>query len=118
VSDGLKLGYDLKRWTMEAQILTGHNTGSPERCWVIISFFVSRFCILNVIETQSAAVANYLSECGMRRFPLKNLTLLTQSSLVFLGPWTLTYLQDRMAKKKAPMKSLHSALSVGDIDRA
>jgi len=38
------------------------------------------------------------------------------NSLVFLGPFTFTYSQERMAKKNAPMKSSQSALSIGEMD--
>jgi hypothetical protein len=50
-------------------------------------------------------------------FPLMNLMFLMVSSLVFHVPETLTYSHDRMAKKKAPEKSLHRVLSKGERAR-
>ena len=74
-----------------------------------MSFFVSRFCNSKVMETQSANCRS-LSEWGSCFFPLKNLMLSTFSSFIFLYPDTLTYSQERIAKKNAPMNSSQSAL--------
>jgi len=52
-----------------------------------------------------------LSLCCTNLLLKKNLILARVKSLVFLWLLTLTYLQDLIAKKKAPMKSSHIALS-------
>lgn len=53
VSDGSNPEYPVIRVTMVPQILTGHKMLSPDLCWVIVLFLVSRFCCSKVIETQS-----------------------------------------------------------------
>jgi hypothetical protein len=43
VSVGEAPGYEASRFMIAAQVQTGHNTLSPDRCWVITSFLVSLF---------------------------------------------------------------------------
>ena len=45
-------GYDRIRRTMAAAARTGHRVMSPEVIWVVVSFFSSFFCVLNVMLRQ------------------------------------------------------------------
>jgi hypothetical protein len=49
--------------------------------------------------------------------PLRKRIFLRAKIFVFLVPETLTYSQDLIAKKNAPMKSSQRALSAAEIDR-
>ena len=89
-------------------------------CWVIVASFWPFFWFSNVIVTQSedCRVVRLLS-CGTSwRYPsvdlLKNCMFRRQRSFVFLDSFlsVCEYLQDLIAKKRAPMMRLPIALSL------
>ncbi len=94
-----------------AHCRTGQRFASSVLPWMTVSFFMSIFCISNVIATLSAN--SRLSEEAKSRCPsLKNLIFLRQRSFVcfcsLLG--TLEYSQDLQAKKAMPIVSCTIAL--------
>ncbi len=67
-----------------------------------------------MIDTVSAK-CKFLALCGMSFVPEWKRMLRKAKILVLCGPDTFRYSQDLMAKKKAPMKSSHSAISAGEM---
>ena len=92
--------YDLMRLTMAAAICTGHMLTAPDACWVMVSFFLSFFCISKVIDMQSENSRSGLL-CSIIFPSLKNLRLRRRRmSVRRFSSWvTLRYLHDRIAKK-------------------
>ena len=113
VVDWVVFLYDQILWTMEAQTFTGHRILSPELCWEMVSFLVSRLWKSKVIDTQSAEDKDE-DEWGINKLPLKNRMFFDSRSFVFWTPCTLTFSQDLIAKKNAPINSWQRALSISD----
>ncbi len=107
--------YDQIRLTRRAHCLTGHKTGLSVRPWMIVSCFISFFCISNVTATLSAN-SNSSDGVESRRPSLNNLILRRQSSFMrFISlRGTFRYSQERHAKKPAQMVSYETALSSSD----
>jgi len=87
---------------MEAQIFTGHRTGSAVFHWVTVSHFLSFFCRSKVTETQSA-LCKFGEEWSMCLPSFMKAMLRRHSS--FVCRWscfgTFRYSHDRIAQKWA-----------------
>jgi hypothetical protein len=102
----LAFSYDLILRTMAAAILTGHMLMLPDPLWVMVLFFLSFFCIANVIDMQSEN-SSCGSLCSISFLSLKNLRLRRRRmSVCRFSAWvTLRYSHDRIAKKIATVVS-------------
>jgi hypothetical protein len=92
------------RWTARPQRRIGQRTRSPVRRWVRASILVPFFWSSKTTVRNSALESREGSECGITCFRMvRKIKLPRVTRLVRPAVGVSVYLQDRMAKKKAPM---------------
>jgi hypothetical protein len=92
--------------TMAAAAWTGRNVTLPDAIWVVMLFFLSFFCISNVMLTQS--VYSREGSLWLRSQPFLNNQMFWSRKILVRHIsccGTLKYSHKRMAKKKARMVS-------------
>ena len=94
---------DITLYTAEAHLMTGHNTGSPERWWVLESIFLPFFWLTKVMVTK-AARWRLCEECGriLLSVVLK-MMYLSVSIRVRPVEGVMECSHERIAKKNPPM---------------